>query len=52
MLVENQGRSLPGGSGVRNLAANAGDMGSIPNPGRSHAAEQLSSCTTTTEPGL
>ena len=52
MLVENQGGGLPGGSGVRNLAVNAGDMGSIPNPGRSHAAEQLSSCATNTKPGL
>ena len=27
---------FPGGSVVKNLPANAGDMGSIPDPGRSH----------------
>ena len=27
---------FPGGSGVKNPPANAGDMGSIPGPGRSH----------------
>jgi len=27
---------FPGGSVVRNLPANAGDMGSIPGPGKSH----------------
>jgi len=27
---------FPGGSVVKNLLANAGDMGSIPSPGRSH----------------
>ena len=27
---------FPGGSGVKNLPANAGDTGSIPGPGRSH----------------
>ena len=27
---------FPGSSGVRNLPANAGDMGSTPGPGRSH----------------
>ena len=38
---------------VRNLPANAGDRGSSPGPGRfPHAAEQLSPCTTTTEPVL
>ena len=29
-------RGHPGGSVVKNLPANAGDMGSIPDPGRSH----------------
>ena len=52
MLVKSQGGGLPGGSGVRNPAANAGDMGLIPNPGKSHASEQLSLCAATTEPGL
>ena len=35
---------------VKNPPANAGDMGSIPGPGRSHM--KLSPCTTTTEPAL
>ena len=45
---------FPGGAVVKNLPVNAGDMdgfepwsGKIPN-----AADQLSSCTTTTEPAL
>ena len=38
---------FPGGAVVKNLPANAGDMGSSPGPGRSH--EQLSPCATTTE---
>ena len=29
-------RGLPGGSVVKNLPVNAGDMGSIPDPERSH----------------
>ena len=29
-------RDFPGDSVVRNLPANAGDMGLIPDPGRSH----------------
>ena len=29
-------RDFPGGTVVKNLPANAGDMGSIPGPGRSH----------------
>ena len=29
-------RDFPGGSVVKNLPANAGDMGSIPGPGRPH----------------
>ena len=28
--------SFPGGSVVKNPPANAGDMGSVPDPGRSH----------------
>ena len=29
-------RGFPGGAGVENLPANAGDTGSSPGPGRSH----------------
>ena len=44
---------FPGGTVVKNLPANAGDMGSIPGPGRfPDATEQLSLCATTTEPAL
>ena len=31
-----QSRDFPGGAVVKNLPANAGDMGLIPGPGRSH----------------
>ena len=38
---------------VRNLPANAGDIGSFPDLGRiPHAMEQLSLCATSTEPVL
>ena len=37
---------------VKNLPANAGDMGSSPAGKIPHAAEQLSPCATTTEPAL
>ena len=47
---------LPGGSLVKNPPANAGDTGSIPDPGRSHmpwsnwaCAQLLSPCTATTD---
>ena len=44
---------LPGGPVVKNLPCNAGDAGSINWSGEiPHAAEQLSPCTTTTEPVL
>ena len=44
---------FPGGSVVKNLPANAGDMGLIPVLGRfPQALEQLSLCATTTEPVL
>ena len=45
---------FPGGSVVKNPPATAEDTGSVPGRGRSHmhAREQLSSCTTTIEPGL
>ena len=52
-LQELSDRALPGGSVVKNPPANAGDTGSIPGSGRSHmGAEQLSPCTTATEPVL
>ena len=50
-------RDFPGGTVVKNLPANAGDMGSSPGLGRSHmprskkahAPQLLSPCATTTE---
>ena len=46
-------REFPGGTVLKNLPANAGDMGSIPWSGKiPHAVEQQSSCATTTEPAL
>ena len=37
LFVKNwSGRGLPGGSVVKNPPASVGDMGSIPEPGRSH----------------
>ena len=36
MRLEIRGRDFPGGSVVKNLPAKAGDMGSIPGPGRFH----------------
>ena len=43
---------FPGGTVVKNLPANTGDMGSIPGPETKipHAVRQLSPCATTTEP--
>ena len=35
-LAETIGRGFPDSSVVKNLPANAGDTGSIPDPGRSH----------------
>ena len=35
IVIKNMG-GFAGGSVVKNLPANAGDMGSIPDPGRSH----------------
>ena len=45
---------FPGSSVVKNALANAADTGLIPDPGRSHVltVEELSPCTTTTEPVL
>ena len=34
--VKNRHQDFPGGTVVKNLPANAGDMGSSPGPGRSH----------------
>ena len=36
VLVEKWWVGFPGGTVVKNPPANAGDMGSIPGPGRSH----------------
>ena len=33
------GMGFPGGSVIKNLLANAGDVGSIPGPGRSHMSQ-------------
>ena len=35
-VSENKLRDFPGGAVVKNPPVNAGDMGSIPGPGRSH----------------
>ena len=34
--LKKKGADFPGGAVVKNPSANAGDMGSIPGPGRSH----------------
>ena len=53
LKAKEQGRDFPGGPVVKNLPANAGDTGSIADPGRRHMpAGQLSPCTMTTEPVL
>jgi len=36
LFIEIKFRGFPGGSVVKNLPVNAGDMGSIPDAGRSH----------------
>ena len=36
LTSKKQIRGFPGGLAVKNLPASAGDMGSIPEPGRSH----------------
>ena len=43
---------FPGGPGLKNPSAKAGDPGSVPDPGGSHVTEQLSLSTTTPEPVL
>ena len=46
-------QDFPGGTVVKNPPVNAADMGSSPGRGRYHMpTEQLSPCTTTTEPAL
>ena len=35
-LIKRESRDFPGGAVVKNLPANAGDMGSSPGPGRCH----------------
>ena len=55
ILAQNQDvrKGFPGSAVVKNLPANAGDMGSSPGLGRfPHAAKQLSPCATTAEPAL
>ena len=50
-FIKTLGRGFPGGSVVKNPPANAGDMGWIPGSREiPQATEQLSPCTTTTEP--
>ena len=45
-------KGFSGGSVVKNLSADAGDMGSVPDLGRSPAQERLSRLATTIEPAL
>ena len=40
---------VPGGPTVKNPPSSAGDMGSIPAPGKSHILGELSPCATITE---
>ena len=42
----NKREDFPGDRVDKNLPDNAGDMGCIPDPGRSHQPRQLSPCTT------
>ena len=51
--IKNNILAFPGGSVVKNLPANAGDVGSISGLGMIlHTLEQLSHCTTAPEPVL
>ena len=60
IINNNSYRDFPGGAVVKNLPANAGDMGSSPGPGRSHmprskwarAPQLLSLCSRAREPQL
>ena len=50
-VFQNGYQGFPGGSVVKNLPVNAGDMGSIPDPGRFHMLQSiLSPGTSTIEP--
>ena len=49
---EKANRDFPGGAVVKNLPANAGDMGSSPGPGRSHVPQLLSLCSRAHKPKL
>ena len=51
MYVTALHRDFPGGLVVKNLPANAGDTGSIPDPGRSHVPQSGSYCACALEPG-
>ena len=52
--IKSRRRDFTAGPVLKNLPCNAGDTGSIPGPGTKipYATEQLSPCTTTTEPSL
>ena len=39
IILKKQYRGFPGGAVVENPPANAGDMGSCPDPGRSHMTQ-------------
>ena len=41
---EGEGGGFPGGSVVKNLPASVGEMGSIPDPGRSHMPRGNQAC--------
>ena len=47
-----KGEGSSGGSVVKNLPANAGDMDLIPDPGRSHISNDNKTCVPPTEPML
>ena len=44
MLKKSIEWDFPGGAVVKNPPANAGDMGSIPGPGRSHMPQSNKTC--------
>ena len=52
VLLRSRAQGFPGGSVVKDLPANAGDTGSIPGPGKSHAVKQRSQRATTVESAL
>ena len=47
-----RGEDFPSGTVDKNPPANAGDMGLIPGPGRSHMPQNYNLCATTTKPTL